>query len=278
MTDREIIRELAKQYMQMACSEKQQRMNQRMKDTNDLKIVRPPVLIDEIPWYQMEIDHELTCLCQDPRARQLETHLRRGLYRWKYLKADTLFEPFYRIPITIESSGYGWDAREEVLKTEEQNHIISHQYGDVLATEEDVERFHLPEYRLNPQKDEDDVNFYSDLLGDTMPVKLCGCGYLYCMPWDEIVTLRGMEPILYDFYDRPEHLHAIMEKMCSVYTSKMDFVEKYAFVDNQPAVLHCTPALVSGLAESGWKATWFRGAAQGFGTVSPKMHEEFEIN
>ena len=60
--DKQIVRELAKQYMEMACSEKQQKMNKRMLDTNDLKLVRPPVLMDEIPWYQMNMDDELTCL------------------------------------------------------------------------------------------------------------------------------------------------------------------------------------------------------------------------
>ena len=57
--DIQIVRELAKQYMEMASSEKQRKMNQRMKDTNDLKLVRPPLMIDEIPWYQMDMDGEL---------------------------------------------------------------------------------------------------------------------------------------------------------------------------------------------------------------------------
>lgn len=95
MKDVDIIRELAKKYMEMACSEKQQKMNKRMRATNDLEIVRPPVLLDEIPWYQMNIDDELTCVCEDERARHVEAHLRQCLYRWKYFKADTLFEPFF---------------------------------------------------------------------------------------------------------------------------------------------------------------------------------------
>ena len=43
-----VIRELAKQYMEIAVSDKHVRMRQRFRDTNDLKIVRPPVLIDEL--------------------------------------------------------------------------------------------------------------------------------------------------------------------------------------------------------------------------------------
>ena len=41
MTDKQIVRELAKRYMELATSPKQLAANQRMQDTNDLKLVRP---------------------------------------------------------------------------------------------------------------------------------------------------------------------------------------------------------------------------------------------
>lgn len=277
MTDEQIVRELAKQYMALACSEEQLAANRRMRDTNDLKVVRPPVLIDEIPWYQMDIDGELTCLCQEPRAREVEGNLRRALYRKKYFRCDTILEPYYRVPMRYEVTESGWSVREEVRRTDSENHIISHQYIDVLAEEEAVEAFRMPEFSLDSQKDEAAVDYYSDLLGDALPVKLCGVNYLYFMPWDLIVRLRGMEAILFDFYDRPEHLHAIMQKLCAAKNAELDFIEQHGLVNCQPYELHCTPGLISGLAESGLKATWFRGAAQGFSTVSPAMHEEFEL-
>ena len=77
--DKNIVRELAKKYMQAVNTEKQERMFQRFKDTNDLKLVRPPVIIDEIPWYQMNIDNELTCVCEDKRARDTELFFRQRL-------------------------------------------------------------------------------------------------------------------------------------------------------------------------------------------------------
>jgi hypothetical protein len=248
-----------------------------MRDTNDLKLVRPPVLIDEIPWYQMDIDGDLVCRCEDPRAREVEGHLRRHLYLGKYFRSDVILDDYYRVPFTFRSSGCGWTVEEDILRTDGQNNIVSHHYKDMLATEEDLARFHMPQFSLDKEGDERKINYLSDLFGDSMEVKLSGHSYVYCMPWDEIMTLRGMEPVIFDFYDRPEHLHAIMEKLCAVVEAKMEFVEKNAFVDNDPAWLHCTPGYVSGLAEKGWKATWFRGAAQGFSTVSPQMHEEFEL-
>lgn len=278
MTDKQILRELAKKYMELALSPQQQDTDARIRATNDLKMVRPPVLIEEIPWYQMDIDGELVCRCADPRARWVEEHLRRSLYRAKYFRADMRLDPFLRVPLHFSSTGFGWEADEDqIRRTDDTNNIISHHYRDVLELEEDLEKFRMPEFRLDPQADEAAMDYYTELLGDAMPVRLSGPGYLYFMPWDIIARLRGMEPILYDLYDRPEHLHKIMELLTAAETAQVDFIEAHGLIDPIPGDLHCTGGLVSGLADSGLKATWFRGAAQGFGAVSPAMHEEFEL-
>ena len=211
MTDKQIIRELAKKYMEHALSEKQRAANQRMLDTNDLKLVRPPVLINEIPWHQMDIDGELVCQCEDLRARQVEGHLRRYLYMVKYFRCDSILEPFFRVPMSIEETPCGWAVQENTLDIEDSGHILSHHYHDILETEEAVEAFRMPEFFLHPEKDQENMSYYTDLLGDAMPVKLTGYDLMYFMPWDTIMMLRGMEPVIYDFYDRPEHLHAIMK-------------------------------------------------------------------
>ena len=138
MTDKQIIRELAKRYMELATSEKQRKAKLRMRDTNDLKVVRPPVLIDEIPWYQMDIDGELVCRCEDPMAREVEGHLRRHLYLGKYFRSDVILDDYYRVPFTFRSSGCGWTVEEDILRTDGQNNIVSHHYKDMLATEEEV--------------------------------------------------------------------------------------------------------------------------------------------
>jgi len=264
--------------MEIASSKKQQEMNQRMKDTNDLKLVRPPVLIDEIPWYQMDIDGELTCVCEDKNARKVEYELRKALYRWKHLKADTLFEPFYRVKMSYDSTGIGISAKEEIRRTDDVNNIVSHSYEDLLEDEEALEQIKIPQFTSRPDKDEANMAFYTDLLGDSMPVKLCGRGYLYHAPWDIIARLRGVEPILFDLYDRPEYLHAIRQRFHDIAVAELDFVEKHLQVDGSLPSLHCTPSYISGLGDSGWKATWFRGMAQCFGDISPNMHKEFDID
>ncbi|MBQ7322233.1 MAG: hypothetical protein IJW99_09060 [Clostridia bacterium] len=276
--DKEIVRELARRYMEIATDEKQQDMNARMKATNDLRLVRPPVLIDEIPWYQVDIDGELVCRCEDPAAQRVETVFRRALYRRKHFKADTILEPFFRVTMAYDSTGVGLTWKDEIRRTDDTNNIVSHRYEDLLEDEENLELIKIPTFTARPDKDAQAMAFYTDLLGDAMPVRLCGRGYLYDAAWDKIVRYRGMEAVIYDFYDRPEYLHAIRQRFLDIVKAEMDFVETHLHVDPTAPVLHCTPAAVSGLAEDGWKATWYRTMAQGFSDVSPAMHEEFDVN
>ena len=73
-------------------------------------------------------------------------------------------------------------------------------------------------------------------------------------------------------------MHAIMQKLVERTAMQMDFIETHLHVDPHIENLHCTPAAVSGLAEDGLKATWYRGMSQCFSSVSPAMFREFELD
>ena len=272
MQDKLIIRELAKQYMELATSEKQQKANKRMLDTNDLKVVRPPVLIDEIPWHELACD-ELTLHCEDGRCRGVEWALRMALYRKKYFgKADLIMPAEWTVRMSYSMNPLGLTASE----TRADGKGIG--YTDVMEDESCLEKINPPVLKAHPENDEAAMAFYTDLFGDTMPVRLAGVDYLYSAFWDVLTRLRGVEPIFEDMYDRPEYLHAIMEKMVARSTALLDFIEANLHVDPHTQNLHCTPAAVSGLAQDGLKATWYRGMAQSFSSISPAMFKEFELD
>ena len=89
-----IIRELAKQQMEFAMSDKHVRMRKRFQDTNDLKIVRPPLIIEELPWHEMNFDGMLDCRCEDEHLRGIEFWLRTSLLREKYFRCDNFITPY----------------------------------------------------------------------------------------------------------------------------------------------------------------------------------------
>lgn len=271
MQDKLIIRDLAKRYMELATSEKQIKANKRMKDTNDLQVVRPPVLIDEIPWHELACE-ELNPVCEDARARHAETVLRRALYQKKYFKADLIMPAEWTVRMSYSMNPLGLQSDET------RTHGKGIGYADVMADESCLERINPPVLRAHPENDEAAMAYFTDLFGDTMPVRLAGVDYIYSAFWDVLTRLRGVEPIFEDMYDRPEYLHAIMEKMVARTTAQLDFIEAHMHVDPHIQNLHCTPAAVSGLAEDGLKATWYRGMAQSFSSISPAMFKEFELD
>lgn len=276
--DKGVVRELAKRYLELVTSEKQIEMVNRARATNDLEIVRPPVILGEIPWYQMDIDGELSLLCESKVARDVEFHFKKALFYMKHFRADNIFEPFFRVKRAVDSTGIGIDWKDKDLKrTDDKNHIVSREFEDVLEDESALELLHDPEFTLRPDKDAERMEIYTDLLGDSIPIRLFGFGYFYNSPWDKITFLRGVEPILMDMYDRPEYLHAIMERFISAANAELDFVEANLDVDSEFSELHCTPGTITRKAESGLKTTWYRGMAQSFGVVSPAMFEEFEL-
>ena len=279
--DREIVRELAKRYMEIAVSDRHVRMRRRFRDSNDLKIVRPPLIMEEIPWFEMNLDHELDCVCEDGGLRGMEYGLRVALFREKHFKCDNYIEPCWVIGKSYSSTGHGFAVKEQRLAVDRRNNIVSHHYEDVLADESALAAYHDPVITAYPERDAENKANMEELVGDIMPVVVRGHG-IYYSPWDEIATLRGVEPILVDIYERPEFLHKIMELLTRAMRLTMDQMDALGLYDPNQLSLHCTPYPVTlphepDPAHYTSRDIWFRTMAQMFSTVSPDAHEEFDL-
>lgn len=279
--EKALVRELAKQYREIAESPKHVRMRKRFRDNNDLKIVRPPLLMDEIPWHEMDLNGELTCVCENDALRGMEWRLRSELFRERHFACDNFIEPCWPVYKSYSSTGNGLSVKEEIVAVDDRNHIVSHHYEDVLADERALEAYHDPVITAYPEKDAQNMAFAEDVLGGVLPVELRGHG-IYYAPWDQIARLRGVEPILTDIYDRPEYLHKIAGLFAQGMQSEMDQMEALGLYDARNPYLHCTPGAVTLPREpkpgSGvCKDIWFRTMAQMFSSVSPAAHYEFDM-
>ena len=70
--DREILRELAKKYREVADDPVNNERRKLYTAVNDLKMIRPVVLLDELPWFELNTGGELTLLCEDEFLRSIE--------------------------------------------------------------------------------------------------------------------------------------------------------------------------------------------------------------
>ena len=281
--DNDIIRELASEYAQAANSEKNKEKIRLHKAVNDLHMLRPIVLIDEIPWGEMETGDELTLRCADEDLRKLERRLRRSLYQWKHMPADMVLPDYIGVEKVIHSTGIGVEVEEELIEGEQ---ISSHKYHNVFR-EKGPDMLHDPIITYNREETGRQWEKVGEAVGDILPIKLVGeaTGYgLGCKTWDTIATLMGADDLLFGLLDEPEFMHGLARRLTDIFLNTVKQYERLNLIDMDAMYCHCASALTSGmqkeagdLAHNNLKKVWGRGLAQIFAAVSPQMHEEFDI-
>lgn len=282
MDDRQVLRRLAADYFQASQSKANDERRILHRAVNDLQMIRPVVLIDEIPFHELNVDGSLTLQCEDPVLREAEDFLRKKLFQWKYFPADMILTPYFPVPKAFSSTGIGVSVQEEILAADANNHIVSHEYQDQLETEEALEKLRLPVLTLDEEETKARFERIADAIGDVLPVKIVGHNS-YITMWDQIASLRGVTPLLIDLAERPEFCHKMIRKFTDIEISISEQMEALGLYETNPLDIHCTSALNSTLpGECGAgpvkrSQVWGRGMAQIFASVSKAMHEEFDI-
>lgn len=140
----------------------------------------------------------------------------------------------------------------------------------------------MPQVTYEKEKTEAIRDRLAEAIGDLLPVRITGHN-CYISQWDEIATYRGVTPLLIDLVERPSHSHAIMARVTEMFIERYRQFEDLDLLEPEPYLIHCTPALCDDLKKpaKGEKTlrchVWGRCMAQIFASVSPAMHDEFEI-
>ena len=95
MNDIQILRKLAAEYFEASQSEANDKRRVLHRAVNDLKMIRPVVLIEEIPFHELNVDGSLTLQCEDETFRGVEDFLRKKLFHWKHFPGDMILTPLF---------------------------------------------------------------------------------------------------------------------------------------------------------------------------------------
>jgi hypothetical protein len=280
--DRDVLRDLARRVAEIAALPAQQATVRLWKALNGLRPVRPMVMIDQIPWHEMDVDGELTLRCGDRFCRGLETQLRHVLYRWDHLRVDDVVEPVVTVPRAIRNSGFGIAVAEDLAVLDPRNSVVGHAYHDQFAGEADVEKIRVPEVAHDERVTADAAEKAHAIFDGLLGVRMQGALPAFA-PWDILVQWRSPEAVLYDLADRPEHLHRLAARLTECQLGLLDQLEAQGLLGPGQPTIHCTgawtdelPAADGDPARPRARDLWTFGMSQLFSTVSPAMHEEFE--
>lgn len=280
MNDEGILRGLAEQYLNIAIDQQNAENLKLHTAVNDNRMIRPVVLIDELPWSELNNDDELTLHCSDSFLREMEWYMRTILYKFRHLRADMIVRPYLPVQKVVHSTGFGFNVEEDTISTKKVNNIVSHTYHDQLSSEDDLKKIHNQVITYDREETLRRYNLLGSMVGNIIPVRVTGMDYVYCVTWDTIATLHGVSNLLIDLVDRPEFMHSVAEKITEITIDTYLQYEALDLFDPDPYSLHCTPIATSDLPRKDHKTLkdiWGRGTAQIFGTVSKQMHDEFDI-
>ena len=283
-----ILRELANQYAQIAAENEKNNVWNLHASLNDLHPVRPIVLINELPWHELNGDGSLTLHCQDPLFRDAEDLMRKTIFQHKYFPGDMIVKPYLPVRKIIHTTGIGVEVKEETLATNRDNNIVSHKYENQFQTIDDVQKLHHEVITYDEKKSRENYWKLCEAVGDLVPVKLTGesTGYeLGHTAWDTISTFMSVDNLLYNLIDEPEMMHALVGKLADIFADTIKQYEELNLIDPDSAYCHCSSAASRDLLKDPIdyqhvkaKNVWGRGLAQILASVSPAMHEEFEID
>jgi hypothetical protein len=282
--DHELLKKLGAELAEIARLPRQDETKQLWISNNDLKPVRPMVYIDQLPWHEINTADEMKLLCEDEFLRSVEYSIRQLLYRWKHFPCDMVVENRIGIPHAVHNVDYGMHIVEETLKIDTANDIASHKYQDQVASEEDLDALKYDEIWVDEKLDGEHMERCWEIFDGIIPVRFSGVEF-HAGVWDRIAQMRSVQAVLEDVIDRPEFIVQVVKKFVDISISTLDQCEKLGLLDPLMQYVHCTgaytndlPPMEPGQSAATSKNIWAFGMAQLFTTMSPAMHEEYEID
>lgn len=281
--DIEALRGLGRRLHEIASLPAQAEKRRLWRALNDLNMERPMVMIDQIPWHEMEIDESLTCRVQDEFWRGIECEMRRQIFKWEHMPADMVVEDEVCVPKAICDSGCGLSVSQDVAAMDERNSVVGHAYHRQIDSLDDVAKLRLPVVTHDEAESERRLLQAHEIFDGIIPVRLSG-GLVWFGMWDRLIELMGVEQTLYDLVDRPDFIHAVCERWTQIELARLDQYERLNLLDAQSTTMHCThtynslipgPDFTPGVNRA--RDCWTMGMAQIFASVGPAMHREFEL-
>ena len=278
-SDRNTLRSLAHTYMSYALSEQNCEKRRLWQALNDMRPEKPMVTIHQMPWEELEQDPDLICTVEDGYFRGVERQLRREIYCWEHLPADMVLNPYLILPRPISNTGFGLVTKR--LQHNSSGQVQTHLFDDQLAELEDVEKIKTPTITLNPTAEEEIMTLAQEIFDGIIPLKWSGI-MLHSGLWDFITFWKGVESCYIDLLDRPELIHAIMERYTNAFLAHIDQINELGLYDAVSNICHCSHTFGSRLpAPTSEHVTthqgWTYSMAQLFTSVSPAINEEFEV-
>lgn len=285
--DRAVLQGLARKKHEYANLPEMQENRRLWTATNDLKMIKPPIYINEICWAELAGDPNLALRCTHPFARELEEFLRQELYCHEHGFGNQILEDYLESPLVVYDSGFDIDEEVDIQVTERNSDIVSRHFHIRIATMDDVEKIKTPEICVDWERTAQYTELMQELFQGILEIKQVGARGLWFTPWDYLIRVMGVEESMINLVDEPEFVEAVVERYVDCAMVRMEQYRKlgiWASNNTSCRVGSGGYGLISSLAPDKEGLTncdtmqmWGCGNAQIFSEVSPDMHWQFSL-
>ncbi|MHC4871152.1 MAG: hypothetical protein ACYTFY_04855 [Planctomycetota bacterium] len=275
--DREIVRNLATQYMDVCQKDIQDERRGLWRKKNSLKSVRPLIYLrGGVAWNEVpEIVKRET---EDSLCQQIEGWFRKMLY-WESANDDSIFEPWYPVSAVYKHTGWGFEYKKH--QTDSDGSWV---HEAPLKDLDDLSGMVKPQHIIDEEATAELVSKVTGLIGDIIEIDVQRKPY-YFMWMADISTclgyIRGIEQIMYDMMDNPEGLHKLLSFMRDGILAtheKYENTDGWRLADHQNQAMSYSEELEDPKANSRQvkrSDLWVYCASQEYTLISPDMHDEF---
>jgi len=287
--DIRVLRELAKQTMEIAALDVQNERRALWRDFNSLKTYRVPVYILDPQGMWREVFSESELECEDGFLRQYENWLKLQLYHASF-GDDFIVEPWVTVRPAYANTEPDWQtwgvhvAMERIRET-----MAYHLIEPPVTNPGDIGKLIAPNGVIDRAATQKRVDELEDAIGDIIgvvpdfyPVGISNLSYT-------LAYLLGPEQMLYQMYDQPDLVHAL-SKIISEHSLKVcDSAETQGLFSNCDQSFLGNPGIQAmpychELPDPGaWQTLsldrhWIYDCSQEFECVGPDMYEEFVLS
>ena len=225
--DKRTLRELALQVAEIAHRPVMEERKQLWKVHNALGETRPLLLCDpENGWNEIITDDQVQCT--NSIARHWEVHLRKQLFWGNEMGDDYVVEPVFNSVHLHSEPSWGVEGVEQKATVFHamQNGGAYHIETILENFEEQFHKIEEPQLTIDRELTEKVHAIARELFDDILTTRLKTWWFWSTGPTDEYVRLRGMENMMFDFYDEPEYVHKTMQLIQNWTIRRLEFLEK----------------------------------------------------
>ena len=203
--DKELLRQLARQVLEIAAKSEQREKRDLWYQHCRLEKTRPLFLIfPEDSWTEIITEEPLQT--SDPFWKQWEWYLRHLIYRDKNFQDDFVVEP--ELIVSKVTSRTNWGLDTEWVEPDKEGGAS--RWIAPIKEPEDLKKLKYPEITVNQAATDRKVDALTEVFSDLLDVKV-HCALPQMDVADTASYLRGIEQLMWDMYDRPEWLHELMD-------------------------------------------------------------------